>query len=49
MINIIPKGRSKKDVAVYKFMRWFVRKNREIINKEIDNRIISLIKFGKYD
>ena len=37
--DIIPKGRSKGDVDLYKFLRWYMRRHRREI-ENITNRVM---------
>jgi len=45
-IEVIPKGRSKSDVLLYKFWRWYIKKHRKEIEKQINNWTIEYIMYG---
>lgn len=38
--EIVPKGRSQLDADLYRFLRWYMRRNREMI-AEITNRAMT--------
>jgi len=44
--EIIPKGRTKKDAECYKFLRWWIRENKDFVNSELHDMILNAILYG---
>ena len=42
--EIVPHGRSGKDAALYKFMDWLLRKNRDEIREVMEDRLGELLR-----
>lgn len=45
--QIIPKGRTHKDKMLYKFMNWYLRKNRKEIEEQIRKSVEDYYLYGK--
>jgi ferritin len=45
--QIIPKGRTHKDKVMYKFMNWFLRKNKKEIQDILTKNIEDYYLYGK--
>ena len=48
MFYIQPKGRDKKAAEGYKFLRWFLRKQKREIESVIQNAFLDNILNGSY-
>ena len=46
-VHIIPKGRDKKAKMCYLFMDWVLRKNRHKIRKEVMDKMMDWMLYGK--
>jgi hypothetical protein len=45
-VNIIPKNRDSSAKKVYKFMDWYMRKNRKEIEKQVEEYVTDCLLYG---